>query len=66
MTKIQCGNLFIIGQDYNENKNGSEYIAILDENDNELIYWDKQEFKENPELVIGAFLGFLKNNSTKE
>lgn len=31
---------------------GSDWISITDENDNELLYWDKKEWEENSEIVF--------------
>lgn len=37
------------------------YLRITDNDGNELIYQDKEEWADDPEAVIGAIFGALKN-----
>lgn len=34
-----------------------EYVVIRDADGNEILYWDNQEWADDPELVMGAIFG---------
>ena len=36
---------------------GCGYVRIVDKDGNELLYWDSQEWAEDPKLVMGSILG---------
>ena len=65
MTKIKIGNYYLVGEDYSENRAGSDYIKIENSKGEELLYWDEQEFRDNPVNTIGAILGALKELEVK-
>lgn len=33
------------------------YVRITDIDGTEIVYWDEDEFRDDPEVVLGAFLG---------
>ena len=36
---------------------GADYVRVCRPDGTELAYWDSEEWRDNPQLVIGAFLG---------
>lgn len=39
------------------------YVRLIDENHRELAYWDHQEWREQPEEVMGALIGAIASGS---
>lgn len=37
------------------------YVLIVDSSDNEIAYWDKQEWIDAPCEVMGAIMGAIKS-----
>lgn len=44
-----------------DNPNGTDYIRVLDEAGQEVAYWSQDEWREEPEFVMGAIMGALAN-----
>jgi hypothetical protein len=42
---------------YDENPQGASYLRVCDPAGEEIAYWTAEEWREDPELVIGAFMG---------
>ena len=45
---------------YEDNPAGSSYVRVCDPNGTEVAYGVSDEWQEEPELVMGAFLGAAK------
>jgi hypothetical protein len=41
-----------------------DYVRIIDADDEELVYWNSDEFAEDPDLVCGALVGTLINGAS--
>lgn len=48
---------------YQDNPAGSSYVRIVDEQGNEVAYWIYDEWREDPQLVMGAILGACESVS---
>jgi len=42
-----------------DNPKGTNYVRVIDKNGEEEVYWDSQEWKDEPEVVMGAIMGML-------
>lgn len=42
-----------------EDPDGTSYLRVCDPDGDEILYWTSDEWKEEPELVIGAVIGAL-------
>lgn len=51
--KLTNGNTIISGSDTYQ---AGDFVQVLDPNGEELGYWDYDEWRDDPKLVMGAFL----------
>ena len=58
---IKAGNGFLAFQSAEANPGGTSYVRILNSCnvDNEIVYWDSEEWAEDPKGVMGAIMGAL-------
>jgi hypothetical protein len=43
---------------------GASRVRFVDEKGVEIVYWDSKEWKEDPEVVMGAILGAMSSGAT--
>ena len=54
--KLRNGGTLRCGPSTDELMYGG-YVRICDKEGNEILYWDQQEWADDPELVMGAIFG---------
>lgn len=42
-----------------EDETGTSYVRVCDANGEEIAYWNRDEWQEEPEFVMGAIIGAL-------
>jgi len=58
---IAGGKQFLIFPSVKQNPKGVDYVRFEDENGNELLYYDQQEWADEPELVMGAIMACIQS-----
>lgn len=53
----------LIFPSYDKNKNGVDYVRFEDANGKEVLYYDKQEWIDEPELVMGCIMAAIQNGA---
>lgn len=54
---------YLVFQSALANPNGTEYIRFIDSTGKELLYYDSEEWKEQPIEVMGAIMGAICNGT---
>jgi hypothetical protein len=68
-TKTECkvpilnGEEFIVFPSVEQNERGVDYVRFIDKDDEELLYYDKQEWIDDPELIMGCILATIQNGA---
>ncbi len=44
------------------NPNGTDYVRVLAANGGEIVYWTADEWRDDPEVVMGAICGAMLHN----
>lgn len=44
-----------------DNPNGTTYVRVCDNVGNEVAYWTADEWRDEPEFVLGAIMGAARN-----
>lgn len=52
---------FLIFPSYKQNPKGVDYIRFEDKSGKELLYYDKEEWIKEPELVMGCIMAAIQN-----
>jgi len=60
---ILGGKQFLIFPSAMQNENGVNYIRFEDKKGKELLYYDIQEWIDEPEVVIGVIMGAIQNGA---
>lgn len=60
---ILDGQQFLIFPSFQENQSGVNYIRFEDKKGKELLYYDIQEWIDDPELVMGAIMSAIQNGA---
>ena len=47
------------------NEQGTEYVRFEDKNGREILYYDKEEWAQDPEEVMGAIMSCILNGADK-
>ncbi len=58
--RLPVGKGFLCFQTVDGNRLGTNYVRLVDADDNELVYWDSAEWEEAPIYVMGAIMGALQ------
>jgi len=56
---IKVGKGTLVFQSAEVHPDGTNYVRVLDENNEEIAYWDAAEWGEDPVSVMGAIMGAL-------
>jgi hypothetical protein len=60
------GKQLLVFQSVDLNPNGVEYVRFVEtKTGKELLYYDKQEWADEPELVMGAIMGAIQKGAIK-
>jgi len=62
-TWLPSANCYLVYQDASVNPGGTEYVRFVKEG-KEVLYYDKQEWVDEPESVMGAIMGAIQNGTT--
>jgi len=55
---------YLVFEAFDQNPSGCDYVRIVDGRDGEeLVYWDSNEWREDPVGVMGAIMGAIKNGA---
>lgn len=54
---------FLVFPSYDQNSDGVDYVRFVDKDDNELLYYDIQEWKDEPQLVMGCIMAAIQNGA---
>lgn len=54
---------FLVFPSYKQNGDGVDYVRFIDEDDNELLYYDQQEWVDEPQLVMGCIMAAIQNGA---
>lgn len=60
---ILNGRQFLIFPSFEQNPNGVNYVRFVDRKGNELLYYDIQEWIDDPELVMGSIMAAIQNGA---
>ncbi len=56
----------IVFEGFNANPNGVDYVRFIrDRDQKELVYWDSEEWYDNPEEIMGAIMGCIQHGANR-
>ena len=58
---IADGSQFLVFPSYEKNEAGVDYLRFVGEDGEELLYYDHQEWVDDPQLVLGAIMACIQN-----
>lgn len=61
-TWLPSANCYIVYQTFEANEEGTDYIRFV-RNCNEVLYYDYQEWVDDPKCVMGAIMGFIQKGN---
>jgi len=67
VSKSECsvpicnGQQFLVFPSFKQNEKGVDYVRFIDQQNEEVLYYDKQEWIEDPELVMGCIMATIQN-----
>jgi len=53
----------LVFESYEENPGGTSYVRFIDKDNNELLYYNCEEWREEPELVMGCIMAAIQNGA---
>lgn len=59
--RVRIGQGFLCFETVDANRAGTGYVRLIDENEEELVYWDQAEWREDPIGVMGAIMGAIQS-----
>ena len=51
----------LVFESYEVNPNGTSYVRFVDANENEILFYNEQEWVEEPQLVMGCIMSAIQN-----
>ena len=60
------GGFMLCCESADQNEMGTSYIRGIDRHGKEIVYWNSDEWKESPEFVMGAIMGFIKGDNRND
>ena len=55
----------VVFESFEANPGGTSYVRFIDSDKNELLYYNYDEWKEEPELVMGCIMAAIQNGAKK-
>ena len=52
---------FLVFESYTGNPDGTSYVRFVDADENELLFYNEQEWVEEPQEVMGCIMSAIQN-----
>jgi len=57
---------FLVFESYTGNPNGTSYVRFVDADQNELLFYNEQEWVEEPQEVMGCIMAAIQNGVSEK
>jgi len=57
---------FLVFESYTGNPNGTSYVRFVDADQNELLFYNEQEWVEEPQEVMGCIMSAIQNGVSEK
>ena len=51
----------LVFESYEVNPNGTSYVRFVDANENEILFYNEQEWVEEPQIVMGCIMAAIQH-----